>query len=145
MYTFHLFLDLVGLSTYSSVSSILYSVGQTVGVVIPIVLMTVGSDVMNLRSTSDENILIYIVMSRTFIAALHLVTSMIVVSCSTWLERGYIRGIFDLPMKVSCSQQKRARQVIFDDSVTYRTELYTSTLRISFPFLYTSTCTFLEL
>eukprot|EP00529_Nitzschia_sp_RCC80_P003533 CAMPEP_0113455300 /NCGR_PEP_ID=MMETSP0014_2-20120614/8305_1 /TAXON_ID=2857 /ORGANISM="Nitzschia sp." /LENGTH=1125 /DNA_ID=CAMNT_0000346727 /DNA_START=534 /DNA_END=3911 /DNA_ORIENTATION=- /assembly_acc=CAM_ASM_000159 len=95
LYTFHLFLDLVGLSTYSSISGLLYGVGQTAGVVVPVVLRLNGT----MATIDAEEVIIYIAMLRAFIAVMHLITTTLIVVFSRLLDRSYLRGIFTMPLK----------------------------------------------
>ena len=96
IYAFHLFLDLVGLSTYSSISSLVYGVGQTAGVVVPVVLRLNGT----MTTVNTQDVLIYVAMLRAFIAALHLITATLIVIFSRLLDRSFLRGICTMPLKV---------------------------------------------
>ena len=96
LYTSHLFLDLVGLSTYSTISGLFYSVGQTAGVVVPVVLRLNGTMV----SIDAEKVILYVAMLRAFIAGTHFIAATLIVVLSRSLDRSYLRGIIDLPFKV---------------------------------------------
>jgi hypothetical protein len=89
IYAFHLFLDLVGLTKYSTFSTILFGIGQNIGVVVPVVYVT----------EIGEDAIIYVAMLRTLIAATHCCV-MFFAMCTVWLDVGYIRGIFDIPLRV---------------------------------------------
>lgn len=88
-YAFHLFLDVTGHQRYSTFSNMAFGVGQTVGVVVPVLVMS-----------GRQDAIVYVAISRTLIAVIHFIGNGIIATYFGWLD-DFRAGILEIPFRVS--------------------------------------------
>jgi hypothetical protein len=84
-YCLHLFLDIIGHERYSTWLNLMFSAGQSLGVVV--------------QSLAGQNSILYVGLCRTVFACCHVLISSFLVICRGWLDE-YSNGIVDIPFRV---------------------------------------------